>query len=107
MERIQEALAIYRSLRPDRYEGNVATCLNNFANRLSELGRFNEALGRTREALVLYERLAAARPDRYEADLAMSLSNLGGHLRELGHFDEALSNHPKPANGYQLKTGQR
>ena len=93
IERAREAHAIYARLaaaRPDRYDADLATSLNNLGGHLSALGRFEEALERAREAHAIRTRLAAARPDRYEADLATSLNNLGSHLSALGRFEEAL-----------------
>ena len=50
------------------------------ANRLSDLGRREEALERAEEASDLYRELAAARPDAFRPDLAMSLNNLASRL---------------------------
>ena len=65
--------------------------LNNLGIRLSGLGRREEALAATGEAVEIYRRLAVARPDAFEPDLAMSLNNLGAELSGLGRREEALA----------------
>ncbi|HEX8819434.1 MAG TPA: tetratricopeptide repeat protein [Archangium sp.] len=67
-----------------------ARLLNNLGNRLSELGRREEALEATREAVELRRALAQRNPDAFWPDLAMSLKNLGHSLSELGHREETL-----------------
>jgi tetratricopeptide (TPR) repeat protein len=57
---------------------------------LSELGRREEALQATQEAVDLYRRLAAQHPDAFLPDLARSLHNLGIRLSEMGRRAEAL-----------------
>jgi hypothetical protein len=46
--------------------------LNNLGNHLSELGRFEEALARAREAHAIYARLAELNPLRYADNLLSS-----------------------------------
>ena len=58
---------------------------------LSDLGRREEALAASQEAVDLYRQLAAARPDAFLPDLAMSLNNLGIRLSDLGRREEALA----------------
>jgi tetratricopeptide (TPR) repeat protein len=65
--------------------------LNNLANRLSELGRREEALAAAQEAVQIRRALAAARPEAFTPDLARSLSNLAAMLSELGRREEALA----------------
>ncbi|MDH2394172.1 tetratricopeptide repeat protein, partial [Streptomyces sp. HNM0663] len=55
------------------------------------VGRRDEALTATQEAVDVYRRLAAGNPAAYEPDLAGSLSNLGNRLSEVGRRDEALT----------------
>jgi tetratricopeptide (TPR) repeat protein len=57
---------------------------------LSEMGRREEALQATQEAVDLYRRLAAQHPDAFLPDLAGSLNNLGAMLSEMGRRAEAL-----------------
>jgi tetratricopeptide (TPR) repeat protein len=64
--------------------------LNNLGADLSEMGRREEALQATQEAVDLYRRLAAQHPDAFLPNLAASLNNLGNRLSELGRREEAL-----------------
>ena len=68
-----------------------ALFLNNEGARLSDLGRREEALAATQEAVSLYRRLAEQAPDAFSPDLAMSLNNLGNRLSDLGRREEALA----------------
>ncbi len=65
--------------------------LNNLGNRLSELGRREEALTATQEAVGIYRQLAQANPQAFLPDLATSLNNLGYMLSALGRREEALT----------------
>jgi tetratricopeptide (TPR) repeat protein len=67
-----------------------ARSLNNLGVRLSDLGRREEALQTTDEAVGIYRQLAAQRPDAFLPDLASSLNNLGNMLSDLGRREEAL-----------------
>ena len=75
---------------PDAFPPDLATSLNNLANRLSDLGRREEALAAAEEAVRLRRVLAAARPDAFTPDLAGSLNNLAAFLSDLGRREEAL-----------------
>jgi len=68
-----------------------AAALNNLGNCLSDLGRREEALAATGEAVEIRRRLAADRPDAFLPNLAMSLNNLGNRLSDLGRREEALA----------------
>jgi hypothetical protein len=75
----EEAVGLYRALaeaRPDAFTRDLALSLNNLANRLSDLGRREEALSAANEAVRLRRALAEARPDAFTPDLAQSLNNL-------------------------------
>jgi tetratricopeptide (TPR) repeat protein len=61
------------------------------ANRLSDLGRREEALAQAEEAVGLYRQLAQQRPDAFLPDLGMSLNNLAKMLSGLGRREEALA----------------
>jgi tetratricopeptide (TPR) repeat protein len=65
--------------------------LNNLSNRLSDLGRREEALAKAEEAGRIYAQLAQARPDAFLPDLAGSLNNLATMLSDLGRREEALA----------------
>jgi tetratricopeptide (TPR) repeat protein len=69
----------------------LATSLNNLGERLSALGRREDALAATREASEIYRRLAADRPDAFLPNLATSLNNLGKSLNELGRIEDAFA----------------
>ena len=78
-----------------QHRGNVgdpallARSLNNLSNRLSDLGRTEEAHTAITEATTTYRELADAQPDTYRPDLATSLNNLSNHLGDLGRTEEA------------------
>ena len=65
--------------------------LSNLGLRLGDLGRREEALAASQEAVEIRRRLAQARPDAFLPDLATSLNNLGNHLSNLGLSEEALA----------------
>ncbi len=52
----------------------LAASAHTLGNRLSKLGRREEALAASQEAVDLYRRLAQARPDAFLPDLARSIS---------------------------------
>jgi tetratricopeptide (TPR) repeat protein len=80
-----------RALAPgEKEDPERARILNNLANRYSDLGRREEALGAAERASAIYERLAKQNPDAFEPDLATSLNNLGNRYSELGRREEAL-----------------
>jgi tetratricopeptide (TPR) repeat protein len=58
---------------------------------LSNLGRREEALAASQEAVDIRRRLAQTRPDAFLPDLAMSLNNSGAMLSNLGRREEALA----------------
>jgi len=58
---------------------------------LSEVGRREEALQATQEAVEIRRELARANPQAFLPDLAMSLNNLGHALSSLGRREEALA----------------
>ncbi len=68
-----------------------AHTLDNLANRLSELGRREEALEVIQEAVRIHRRLAGERPDTSNPALAVSLNNLGLILSALGWAERALT----------------
>jgi tetratricopeptide (TPR) repeat protein len=59
---------------------------------LAGLGRLEEALAFSQEAVTAYRRLAADRPDTFLPDLANALTNQSGCLAELGRPEESLAN---------------
>jgi tetratricopeptide (TPR) repeat protein len=74
----------------DKPRAILAAGLNNLANRLSDLGRYEPALQAAEEAARLYRDLAADRPDAFRPSLAISLNSLASSLSDLGRREEAL-----------------
>jgi tetratricopeptide (TPR) repeat protein len=91
---ISEAIGLARSLvdADPAQASMLATLLGNQANLRGELGRYDDALASSTEALALRERLAATSPSR-ESDqgLAMVLNNHAAVLRRVGRLEEAAS----------------
>jgi tetratricopeptide (TPR) repeat protein len=58
---------------------------------LFDLGRREEALAATQEAVDIYRRLAQTRLDAFLPDLAVSLNSSGIRLSDLGRREEALA----------------
>jgi tetratricopeptide (TPR) repeat protein len=71
-------------------EAERARALGMWGFALSALGRREEALKATQEAVEIYRRLADRQPDAFLPDLAASLHNLGKVLSALGRRAEAL-----------------
>ena len=70
--------------------GRLALSLNNLAVRLADLGRPEDALPASEEAVSIHRELAAARPDAFRPGLATSLTSLSDQLRQLGREEDAL-----------------
>ncbi|WP_218638362.1 tetratricopeptide repeat protein, partial [Actinomyces oris] len=81
----------------ERDSAQRACYLHNLANRLSDVGRWGEALEAAEEAAGLYRALVEA----YTPDLAMSLSNLANILSGLGRWGEALEAAEEAAGLYR------
>jgi Glycosyl transferases group 1/Tetratricopeptide repeat len=89
----KQALDIYERLvkdKPERFEPDWATSLNNYANRLADLGYDKQALECAKQALDIYERLAKDKPERFEPDWATSLNNYAIRLADSGDDKQAL-----------------
>ena len=65
--------------RPDAFLPDLAITLNNISVHLYDLGRGEEALAASREAVDIYRNLVITRPDAFLPSLAMSVNNLGDH----------------------------
>ena len=65
--------------------------LNNLGIRLSGVGRRQDALTPTQEAVTIYRELAKTNPTAYLPNLAASLTNLGIRLSEVGRRQDALT----------------
>ena len=70
---------------------HVAARVGTLGIRLSNLGRREDALAASQEAVEIYRRLAHARPDAFLPDLATSLNNLSVDLSNLGRREDALA----------------
>ncbi len=70
---------------------DLAMSLNNLANRLSEVGKREEALHSAREAVSLYRTLAAAHPDAFTVNLVISLRTMHLIQSALNRSEEALA----------------
>ena len=77
--------------RPDAFLPDHARSLNNLSVHLSNLGRREEALAASQEAVDIYRRLAETRPDAFLPDLARSLDTLGNTLASAGRHQEAAA----------------
>jgi RNA polymerase sigma factor (sigma-70 family) len=90
---IEEAVRLIRSALEASPEGDPrrSAIMNNLGTMLSEVGRREEALAVTTEAVAIRRRWAEQNPDAYGPDLAMSLNNLGTMLSEVGRREEALA----------------
>ena len=77
--------------RPDAFLPDLAMSLNNLGNRLSDLGRREEALQAAEEAVGLYRELAAQRPDAFLPYLATSLGAKGTVLQGMGETAGAIA----------------
>ena len=65
--------------------------LNNLGIRLNAVGRREEALAPTEEAVAIRRALAQANPAAYLPNLASALNNLGIRLNAVGRREEALA----------------
>jgi tetratricopeptide (TPR) repeat protein len=85
-----EASLIERFRRGDRKDW-LATGLSKLSSRLSDLGRWGEALDASQAAVLILRELASARPEAFHPGLALSLNNLALVLSALGLREEALA----------------
>ncbi|MFM7675263.1 MAG: tetratricopeptide repeat protein, partial [Synechococcus sp.] len=95
LQTIQESVRTLRLLQPasqggkERLSDELGLALNNLGIASSDLGRSQEALAPTLEALSLFEHLAV-HDRRYRPRLALIQLNLGRIHGELGQFNKAL-----------------
>ena len=90
---LKKADTRYRELiaaQPAAFRPDVAAALTNQSVQLAGLGRREEALVASEEAVAIRRGLTAARPDAFRPGLAMSLTNQSDCLAELGRREEAL-----------------
>jgi tetratricopeptide (TPR) repeat protein len=80
---------------------HLAARVGTLGNRLSALGRREDALKASQEAVDIRRRLAQKNPDAFLPDLAMSLNNLGGDLSNLGRREDALTASQEAVDSYR------
>jgi tetratricopeptide (TPR) repeat protein len=90
----EKRLEMIRDLKGDLDEGREsehARLALNLGVRLSDLGRREDALNATLEAVDICRQLALRRPNVFLSNLAASLNNLGSSLSHLGLCEDALN----------------
>ena len=77
---------------PSILNTHLTSSLNNFSTHLSHLGHHENALEAVREAVELFQQLAAdpGRPGIFNEGLASSLNGLSARLSRLGYHGHAL-----------------
>jgi tetratricopeptide (TPR) repeat protein len=85
------ARRLYDTLPATTTAAQRAHRLENLGLRLSMLGRWEDAVMATTEAVALYRRLADTNRTEFEPDLAGSLNNLSVLLSDLGLHRDALA----------------
>lgn len=90
-----------RLLEPEQPDEERAPRLTRLGVRLSDLGRREEALASTLEAVDIYRKLAAAHPGTLLPDFVTGLNNLGSNLSALGRREEALAATLEAVEGYR------
>ncbi len=98
---VAEVTSAQRDRLPENALKERARLSNNLGIALSALGRREEALAATQEAVDIRRVLAAGNPQAFLPDLAGSLSNLGGDLADLGRCEEALVATQEAAGHYR------
>ncbi|MEX1363781.1 MAG: tetratricopeptide repeat protein [Nannocystaceae bacterium] len=94
-------------LLPEATGANRAGLLNNLGVMHNALGRREDALASTLEAVAIRRTLAELRPDAFLPDLASSLSNLGVVQDALGRREGALAATLEAVNLYRTLAEQR
>ncbi|HEV7506353.1 MAG TPA: tetratricopeptide repeat protein [Thermoanaerobaculia bacterium] len=89
----EKGFLLLREQRTDLDESQqaeLARLANNLGSRLSDLGRPEDALRATQEAVDIGRQLTQTRPAAFLPIFATSLNNLGNRLSDLGRREEAL-----------------
>ena len=76
---------------PEVHRRGLFVSLINLGIRYSEVGRSEDAVMVTREAVDIRRQLAEEIPDRYRPDLAAALVNLGAWYAGVGRAQDALT----------------
>ncbi|KAG9124113.1 hypothetical protein FRC07_012787 [Ceratobasidium sp. 392] len=91
----EEAVGLYRKFSDNnntRYSPVLASSLKELSDRLSELGRYHEALLVMQESVELHQKLVITNGlDEFMPELAAALSGLSVRLASLGRHSEALT----------------
>ena len=75
----------------EQFLDHLATRVGRLGSRLSNLGRHEDALAATQEAVHIERLLGKMRPNAHLPNLATSLNNFGAMLSNLGRREEALA----------------
>ncbi len=73
------------------HQADLAGALKTLGYYLGEVGRYQDALAATGEAVTIYRALAEDNLTAHRTDLARALNNLGGWLRRVGRYQDALA----------------
>ncbi len=84
------ARRLYDTLPATAGAAQRAHRLDNLGSRLSALGRRDDALIASTQAVEAYRGLAAADPAAFEPDLARALTNFGIRMSILGRWEDAV-----------------
>jgi tetratricopeptide (TPR) repeat protein len=76
--------------RPDAFTPNLADALQNMAEHLAGLHRYDEGLERIAETVTLYATLAEAQPTVFARDLAWALGVRGSILHAADRHPESV-----------------
>lgn len=89
-----DSVEVYSDLASKGFEdaeSGLASGLNNYANRLSDVGRMDDAMSASMQSLLIYRRLDSERPERHRMNLAISLMNHATLLASAGDSAGALA----------------
>jgi tetratricopeptide (TPR) repeat protein len=108
-ELLQFLADLYRQLaaaQPADFEHDLALVLGHLSFSLSALGRLEEALAPSEEAIAIWRRLAATQPDIFRLNLEYALFRLSGYLRALGRWEDALTIDEERTRSYHQATAR-
>ena len=87
--------------RDSKIKMRLALSLNNLSNRLSDIGRWEDALSAIDEATGMCRTLDNSDSDIFGGSLAMCLNNRALHLSRLGNLEEALAANQEATDIYR------
>ena len=99
--KLQTIITKFSAERRQEEPHDHASSLLRLAARLSQVGRFEEALAAAKEAADLYRALGAQAPDAYTPALAGALISLANRLSEVGQPEAALGAAQEAAGLYR------